>query len=461
MKAPREGQMGVVTLSAKERRRLELLSRVKGGEMNLVQLAELARLSYRQVKRIWKRYRVQGDVALAHGGRGRPSNRRKDEAFREQVLARIRERYADFGPTLASEELAKERLFVDHETLRRWMLVEGLWQKRRRRQRHRQWRERRAHQGALVQMDGSHHDWFEGRRGWGVLMVMIDDATNRTYARFYEAEDTRAALDCFSRYTRRYGLPQELYVDQDSIYRCTREARVDEELRDAGPQTQFARAMQTLGVGLIVAYSPQAKGRVERRNGLFQDRLVKALRLAGVDTLEAANQFLEQAFLPMLNRRFTVPAREAADLHRPVPVGVALKDVLCWEEPRVVQQDWTVRWRNRFFQIDAQHQRLNLAGRTIRMRERLDGSLALVYAGQHLHFRPLAARPARPLTPTPTPPRRPTPPAADHPWRRPMVTQRPISRLPPTSYRAHSREAGSRAALPPLPTGTNDITGHS
>lgn len=452
--------MGVVTLSAKERRRLELLSRVKEGGLKLVRAAELVGLSYRQMKRIWKRYQAQGDVALAHGRRGRPSNRRKDVKLRQQVLARIRERYADFGPTLASEELAKEQLNVDHETLRRWMLAEGLWQKRRKRQRHRQWRERRGHQGALVQMDGSHHDWFEGRRGWAVLMVMIDDATNRTYARFYEGEDTRAALDCFSRYTRRYGLPQALYVDQDSIYRCTREARVDEELRDDGPQTQFARAMQTLAVELILAHSPQAKGRVERRNGLFQDRLVKALRLAGIDTLEAANRFLDQTFLPMLNRRFTVTAREAADLHRPIPAGVALKDVLCWEEPRVVQQDWTVRWRNRFFQIDAQHERLNLAGRTIHMRERLDGSVALVYAGQRLRHRTLAARPTRPPASAPKPPPRPTPPAADHPWRRPAVIRRPTSRLPPTSYMAHSREAGSRAARALTPTAPARTRGH-
>lgn len=224
--------MGVVALSAGERRRLELLSRVKEGGVKLVSAAGLLGISYRQMKRIWKRYGQEGDSGLVHRGRGRRSNRGKDTTLRQKVLERYRERYADFGPTLASEYLAGEQLRVDHETLRRWLLSEGLWQKRRKRQKHRQWRERRSQRGALVQMDGSHHDWFEGRRGWAVLMVMIDDASNRTYARFYEAEDTRAAMDCFGRYARRYGLPQELYVDQDSIYRCTREARIDEELRD-------------------------------------------------------------------------------------------------------------------------------------------------------------------------------------------------------------------------------------
>ena len=162
------------------------------------------------------------------------------------MLQRYIQRYPDFGPTLASEYLAKDGLRVDHETLRRWLLEAGVWQKKRKRQKHRQYRERRAHPGELIQMDGSHHDWWEGRGERAVLMVMVDDATNRTYARFYEAEDTRAALDIFGRYARRYGLPQALYVDRDSIYECTRDSRIDEELRGQGPQTQFARAMKTL-----------------------------------------------------------------------------------------------------------------------------------------------------------------------------------------------------------------------
>lgn len=270
--------MGVLNLSARERKRLELLSRVKEGVLKVVQAAELCRLSYRQMKRVWKRYREEGDAGLMHRGRGRGSNRRIDAGYRKKILGRYQERYPDFGPTLACEYLAKEELRVDHETLRRWLLEEGLWQKKRKRQKHRQWRERRAHRGELIQMDGSHHDGFEGRRGWAVLMVMIDDATNRTYARFYESEDTRAAMDIFGRYARRYGLPQALYVDHDSIYECTREARIDEDLRGEGPQTQFDRAMKHLAVEVIPANSPQAKGRVERRHGVFQDRLVKAMR---------------------------------------------------------------------------------------------------------------------------------------------------------------------------------------
>jgi hypothetical protein len=447
--------MGVITLSVKERRRLELLSRVKEGTVKLVEAARLVGLSYRQMKRVWKRYRQEGDGGLVHRGRGRRSNRGKEEAFRQGVLKRYEKQYWDFGPTLASEYLEKEGLKVDHETLRRWLLSQGLWQKQRKRQRHRQWRERRAHRGELIQMDGSDHDWFEGRRARAVLMVMIDDATNRTYARFYEAEDTPAAMDCFGRYARRYGLPLALYADRDSIYRCTREARVDEQLQGEGPQTQFKRAMKTLAVDLILANSPQAKGRVERRNGVFQDRLVKALRLAQIATLEEANRHLEQVFLPALNRRFTVRARERGDLHRPIPAGLALKEILCWEEPRVVQNDWTIRWRNRFFQIAACHQGLNLAGRCVVVRERLDGSVALVYRDHCLTFRELTARPAKPSPPPRSTSRTPWRPPADHPWRSAAVAHRPASRPPATSYMAHSRGAGSRAVATPTHTGTD------
>lgn len=445
--------MGAIALSAKERKRLELMSRVKEGLLKLVQAAELCRLSYRQMKRVWKRYQEEGDLGLAHRSRGKESNRQYETRFREKVLARYAERYPDFGPTLASEYMAKEGLGVDHETLRRWLLKSGQWEKRRKRQKHRQWRERKAQRGMLVQMDGSHHDWFEGRRKEAVLMVMIDDATNQTLARLYEREDTRAAFDVFERYARQYGLPQALYVDHDSIYECTREARIDEELRGQRPQTQFERAMNTLVVNIIPANSPQAKGRVERRNGVFQDRLVKALRLEGICTIEAANRYLAHIFLPELNRCFTVKAREPGNLHRPVPAGIRLKDVLCFEEPRMVQHDWTLRWRNRYFQIARQHEALHLAKRTVTVRERLDGSMALLYRGQSLSYKELPARPVYSVTRTITDkPRTPCVPAADHPWRRYRVVGRTVR---PTSSdvpcRGHSRKRGDGLGLTTAP----------
>lgn len=407
--------MGALKMSMKERRRLELLSRVRDGQLKLVKAAKLTALSYRQMKRLWRRYKECGDEGLVHRGRGKASNRRKAAPLRERILARYRTRYPDFGPTLASEYLAEEGLVVDHETLRRWLVAEGLWQKRRRRKKHRRWRERRGQRGEMVQMDGSHHDWFEGRRDWAVLMVLIDDATSRTYARFYEAESTATAMDAFGRYTRRYGRPQSLYVDRDSIYRCEREARIEEDLRGEGPETQFARAMRELAVDLILANSPQAKGRVERRNGVFQDRLVKALRLEGINTLIGANEYLEKTFLKELNRKFTCRARETGNLHRSLPPGRHLKEILGLQEPRTVLNNWTVRWRNRFFQIHRQHERLALPGRRINVFESLDGKIQLRCRDIHLRFVELPCAPSR--IPKPKGKTKPFKPSKNHPWR--------------------------------------------
>jgi hypothetical protein len=363
---------------------------------------------------VWRRYQDEGDAGLVHRSRGQASNRAKGEEFKQKVMKRYEQRYGGFGPTLACEHLkADDGLEVDHETLRRWLLAQGSWSLQRRRQKHRQWRERRACFGELVQMDGSHHDWFEGRRGRAVLMVMIDDATNRTHARFFEEETTRAAFDVFEGYTRNYGLPQSLYVDRDSIYKTTREPSIEEQLAAEQPLTQFGRAMKRLEVGLELAYSPQAKGRVERRNGLFQDRLVKELRLAGINDLEGANTFLEEKFLPQLNKRFCVPAAQEADVHRAIPRD--LKEVLSWEEPRLVQQDWTVAWKNRYFQIAKEHEGLCLARKNIILRELRCGSVQLIAGTQRLRFKELPERPRRVATRTL---KGKSPPASHHPWRR-------------------------------------------
>lgn len=447
--------MGAILMSRKERRRLELLSRVRDRALKLVNAAELMEVSYRHAKRIWRRYRHQGDVGIVHRLRGRRSHRAKPAAQREAVLARYQQRYPDFGPTLAAEYLAQDGYLIDHETLRRWLIAAGQWQPRRPQRRHRQWRERRAHCGELVQMDGSQHDWFEGRRAPAVLMVMIDDATNRTYARFFEGETTLAAMETFARYSRRYGLAQALYVDLDSIYRTQREPTVSEQLRDEQPVTQFGRAMRELGVKIVPAYSPQAKGRVERRNGLFQDRLVKALRLAGLSDLDAANEFLDRQFLPQLNRRFTVVAAAALDVHRPLGRDCRLDEVLSIQDWRVVAQDGTVRWENRYFQLRRQKQQPPLAGRRILVRQLRDGRLQLLSGTQKLRWKELPARP-QPTAGLPGPNRAVVPrltPAAHHPWRsfgvarggnfcRDYATGKRTFNRPPPPSTPHRGEAG-------------------
>jgi hypothetical protein len=269
----------------------------------------------------------------------------------------------------------------------------------------------------MVQMDGSHHDWFEGRREKAVLMVMVDDASNRTGARFSEQETTGASYDVFERWTRHHGVPFSLYVDRDSIYRCERVSTVAEQVAGQEPQTQFGRAMRVLGVELILANSPQAKGRVERRNGVLQDRLVKALRLEGISDLKRANEYLEKEFLPEFNLRFMVEASSAGDLHRAVTGN--LEEVLCWEEERVVRKDWTVVWEGRWFQIDRQHENLSLANRRIALRRLRSDEVQILYQGRKLRWKELPDRPQRvkPLQ-VKTEFIGVIKPAPEHPWRR-------------------------------------------
>jgi transposase len=459
--------MELLRMSAQERNRLVVLHEVQLGKLKLVKAAEVMGVSYRQAKRLWRRYRQEGDSGLVHRSRGRPSGRSKGAKLKARVLARYQERYPDFGPTLAAEKLEEEGLRVDHETLRRWLLSAGIWQLRRRRQQHRQWRERKACYGQMVQLDGSHHDWFEGRREPCVLMVMVDDATSRTQARFFEQETTHASYDVLEVWGRQAGLPQSLYVDRDSIYRCEGLPTVAEQLAGQEPQTQFGRAMKQLGIELILAHSPQAKGRVERRNGLLQDRLVKELRLRGIADLDQANAFLKQEFLPQLNRRFVVEPASAADVHQPLPRN--LDEILSWEYPRVVQKDWTVAWDRRHYQITARERGRNLVGRTITVRRLRDGRELLVHQGQCLRSKLLPARPQRPPpAPRPAGRTRLLKPAAEHPWRHyAWAAQRKRSRpktrwgggapngapgATPRTATEGSAALRSAAALPPLKT---------
>ena len=410
-------------MSRKERERMTIMAGVQEEELTLVQAAELMGVCYRQSKRIWQRYQAGGDAGLVHRLRGRPSARRKPPALRAQALALYaQERYADFGPTLMAEQLAKQKLVVDHETLRRWRMAAGQHPVRRRKQKHRQWRERKPSFGAMVQLDGSHHDWFEGRSPKCVLMVMVDDATNRMRARFFPEETTRASYDVLEGWVRKHGLPASLYVDRDSIYRCEGEPSMAEQLAGKTPQTQFGRAMEALGVELILAHSPQAKGRVERMNGTLQDRLVKELRLAGITDLESANRFLDGQYLRAFHRQFARAAASPVDLHRAVPRH--LNEVLSWEEERVVQGDWTVACAGQRYQLDRQHAALSLVRRKVIVRTLRNGRVQLVHRGRPLQWRSLPAGAVRKAGPVPAQRTKPLKtkaaqaPGARHPWRR-------------------------------------------
>jgi transposase len=417
--------METISMSRKERKRLEAFSRVKMGGMTLVEASELLGLSYRQTKRAWSRYQNDGDAGLVHRLRGRSPNRHSPEQTKQQSLALYREQYADYGTTLAAECLEKEDgVKVPVTTLRRWLLQAGLLERRRKRRVHRRRRMRREHLGELVQMDGSHHDWFEGRRGWAVLMVMIDDATGMVTAQFYENESWASSSAVFQHYARRHGLPRGLYVDQHGIYRPDGEPTGADVLDNCPPETQFGRAMRELDVELILARSPQAKGRVERMNGTLQDRLVKALRRAKISDLEAANRFLDEMFLAEFNARFEVPAVGAEDWHRPLSAGTDLARTVSIQEPRVVAKDWTLRWRNRVLQLPCEAAAFIRSGQRVTVCEPLDGVLRVFAGEREVSWSPILNPPQRkPAKRTgPTGSSQGRKPAANHPWRgRPRV----------------------------------------
>jgi hypothetical protein len=427
--------MDELRMSLSERIRLDAMGRVKRGELTAVKAAELMEVSVRQARRIWKRFNAEGDEGLLHRLRGRASNRRLGEAVREKAVKLYQEKYADFGPTLACEKLAEDDLLLSPNTLTGLLKERGLWERRRRRGRHRKRRERRASFGSMLQMDGSHHDWFEGRGVKCVLMVIIDDATSRTYARFYTAETTEAAFDVFGRWANRQGLPRSVYVDRHSIYR-------DEDHPEH--PTQFGRAMKELGVELICARSPQAKGRVERRNALFQDRLVKEMRLRKINDLHQANAFLESGFLDDLNRRYAIEAVDDQDLHRSLETGLALEQTLCVQEQRVVGEDWCVRWRNRWLQIGREHQNLRLPRRRITIKQLADGRLLLEYAGQCLSFVECSSKPEKAKARKAIFNNRSWKPGSNHPWNRgPAVGSRPPAN-PASATPQRGLQAGRR-----------------
>lgn len=385
-----------IAMSQKERDVLTILRGVLRGERSQAEAARLLGLSSRHVRRLQRKLQTHGDGALVHRLRGRPSNHRLDPALRQAALEAYRRRYADFGPTFASEKLAAEGLAVSPQTLRRWLIEAGLWQRRRRRDPHRSRRPRRACFGQLVQIDASLHDWLEGRGEDMVLITMIDDATNTLLARFYPAATVEAHMDLVGRWLRRYGRPQALYSDRHSIF----------EPQDKGQalpegHTQFGRALDELGIALIRAHSPQAKGRVERSFGTAQDRWVKELRLAGVTTVAEANALLER-LLPVHNRRFARPARQAGDAHRPLGPGHNLAAILSLQEERVVANDYTIRFRNRFYQLLKPVYPGERGGRVV-IELRLDGTMAVRFRGHYLNYQEIAAA-ARPGGSAPRPP---------------------------------------------------------
>ena len=405
----------LLLMKPREIKRLHLIHQAMEKKISQQQAAEVAGLSTRQMRRLMKRIQQEGDRGILHRQRGQPSNRRLAARVKQKVLQLYQQHYGDFGPTLASEKLReRHRLTVHAETLRLWLRQAQLPYRRRKARPHRQWRPRRSCFGTMVQMDGSHHDWLEGRGPKLVLMGSIDDATNTVAGRFYDHEGTLPALDSFRRWVERYGIPASVYLDKHTTYRSPHPPSQEEQLKGLErSQSQFQRAMSELGVEVIHAHSPAAKGRIERLFGTLQDRLVKEMRLARVASLTQANRFLEH-YLPLYNQRFQVEPAQPADLHRRVPPQLDLNDVLCLKTPRRLNADSTVIHQGKVYLVEERVQ-----AQTVTVEQRLDGSLHLRHQGRSLRYREVPARPrkAQALGPRTQPKQKRFRPAADHPWR--------------------------------------------
>lgn len=416
-----------LTMNHRELERLTVIRSVLKGQMTWTQAAEQLGLCRRQVGYLCTRVRAEGPRGIMHHLRGRPSKHQLPAGRLDRALGLLKQpRYEGFGPTLACEKLVERYGFhLSVWTLRRGMIQAGLWHPRKSPPRHRAWRERRPQLGMLVQLDGSEHAWFEGRGPRCVLVLFIDDATSRIlYGEFVKVEDTLTLLRVTRTYLLRHGRPWAFYVDKDSIYKVNRQATVEEALRDSQPMTQFARAMAELGIRVICANSPQAKGRVERSFGTHQDRLVKELRLAGISQLPQANHFLWTVYVPQHNARFAVDPRQLGDAHRPLLPRTRLDDILNLRTERVLANDYTLRIQNRFFQILPDQPVRLRPGATLRVDTRLDGSVQLWWKDQALRFKPLAHKPYAPLAipkyrqgTRAAPPRQPYRPSRKHPWR--------------------------------------------
>jgi transposase len=364
-------------MSQRERDWLHWLKQAEAKQITQAKAAERMGVSERWVRELLRRKKKEGDRVVVHRLRGRASNRKLPERTRARVLRWIEREYRDFGPTLIAEYLQSEHgLRVGKETVRKWMVGAGLWKaKRARVAKVHSWRARRESRGELVQWDTSVHAWLEDRGPALMYLVgMIDDATNTLHARFVESDTTDQNLRVLWSYLERYGRPQAVYTDKAGMFQPTlaRGWKTD----DPGPktETQIARALRELGIEWIAAHSPQAKGRVERCFGTLQDRLVKALRKAKVRTLEQANAYLENVFLPLWNQRFARPAASEVEGHRGLE-KVDLGSILSVVEQRGVANDYTVPWRGVKWQIPKAAIRPGLRGSRLRIEQRLDGTM--------------------------------------------------------------------------------------
>ena len=383
----------IISMSIEEMKRLKVIHSVMERRITAVTAGSMLDLSDRQIRRIVASVESEGDRGVIHKLRGRTSNRKIPERFKQKVLRLYRKKYHDFGATLASEKLLElEGIDVNDETLRMWLLEAGLWQRRRKKNHHRQWRVRKECFGEMVQMDGSHHAWLEERGEKMVLMGYIDDATGEVFGRFYDHEGTLPAMDSFKRYIRRYGLPISVYLDRHTTYKSNKKLSVREEIEGINPLSQFERALEELGIEVIHAYSPQAKGRIERLFGVLQDRLVKEMRLRGITTMEKANVFLEE-YWPRFNKQFRVCPSNPTNAHVALPPHFNLDTHLCIKTERTVAKDNTIAHQGKLYQIEKP-----IHSKKVTIHQRVDGSMHIFSKTLSIKYHEIRERITRALS---------------------------------------------------------------
>lgn len=379
-----------IMLSQGELKRLSVIHKAIDGRITQAEAGDILRISDRQIRRVIGRIEEDGDRGVIHRSRGQPSHNAKDIRVKNRAIRLCRTVYEGFGPTLASEKLSeRDHIEISRETLRQWLKNEKLPYRSRKARPHRHWRERKHHYGQMVQMDGSHHDWFEGRGPWCVLMGYIDDATGVPYAKFCTREGSLTAMDGFKGYIKKHGIPISVYLDKHTTYKSTKKRTIEDELNNIDPLSQFGRALSELGVELIHANSPQAKGRIERLFETFQDRVIKEMRLLKIDSIEAANKFLED-YLPVFAERFAVPAAKEGDLHRPLPKGVDLDRILCVKTEHALHNDFTIAHEKKLYQVLD-----NTPAKKVTVEDRIDGSMVVRYKETVLRFKEITAKPPK------------------------------------------------------------------
>lgn len=422
----------IISMSFGEVRRLKVVQSAIDRKTTQKAAALMLGLSERQVRRLVRSVRDKGDSGIIHGLRGGPSQRRFPDEVRERVLSLYRERYPDFGPTLAGEKLLElDGIRISDETLRKWLLEAGFWKKRRRGSIHRRWRQRKECFGEMVQLDGSHHDWLEGRGPELVLMGYIDDATNTTYGRFHDYEGTMPAMESFQGYVRKYGLPISVYLDRHTTYKSPKKLTEWEKIEGMEqPLSQFERALAELGVEVIHALSPQAKGRIERLFGVLQDRLIKEMRLKGIETKEEANKFLAE-YLPRYNEKFKVCPANEHDAHVRLPGNYNLDRYLCIKTERTIRNDNTLSHDGRLYQVEEK-----ATSKKVVVEVRTDGSLRIMSKGVALKYREIVERPKkeRAVKTDQRAYNRPPKPSKDHPWKRSWKNWEPATQKPVYAY---------------------------